>query len=92
MSSSRARIIVTGLVQGVYYRADTQREAARMGLTGWVRNRRDGSVEIVAEGKKGDIEKLVQWCRLGPPGAVVDNVEVEWSEPAGGFDKFSIRY
>lgn len=92
MAEARAEIVVAGIVQGVYFRANTQRVASRLGLTGWVRNRVDGSVEVVAEGEKGAVEELVSWCRQGPPGAEVERVEVNWSEHTGQFKQFSIRY
>lgn len=92
MAGARAEIVVTGIVQGVYFRANTQRVASRLGLTGWVRNRVDGGVEVIAEGKKGAVEELVSWCRQGPPGAEVERVEVNWSEYTGQFKQFSIRY
>ncbi len=88
----RADIIVTGIVQGVYYRADTQRQAAALGLTGWVRNEMDGSVGIATEGEKETIDTLIEWCHEGPPGARVDRVEVKWSEPTGQFQQFSIEF
>lgn len=92
MTEARAEIVVTGIVQGVYFRANTQRVASRLGLTGWVRNRVDGSVEVVAEGEKGAVEELVSWCRQGPPGAEVERIEVNWSEHTGQLKQFSIRY
>ena len=92
MSLVRADIIVTGIVQGVYYRADTQRQAAALGLTGWVRNEMDGSVGIAAEGEKEAIDTLIEWCHEGPPGARVGRVEVKWSEPTGQFQQFSIEF
>ncbi len=88
----RADIIVTGIVQGVFYRADTQQQAAALGLTGWVRNEMDGSVGIAAEGEKETIDTLIEWCHEGPPGARVDRVEVKWSEPTGQFQQFSIEF
>jgi acylphosphatase len=92
MSLVRADIIVTGIVQGVYYRADTQRQAAALGLTGWVRNEMDGSVGISAEGEKEAIDTLIEWCHEGPPGARVERVEVKWYEPTGQFQQFSIEF
>lgn len=80
------RIRVTGRVQGVWYRGWTVAQARALGLTGWVRNRRDGSVEILAEGPKAAITELVRRCREGPPAARVDLVESEESDetaPAG---------
>lgn len=89
---SRARIKVSGRVQGVYYRATTCDVARKLGLKGWVRNCEDGSVEIVAEGEKSSIEELVKWCWKGPPAAVVKNVEVKWEEYKNEFNDFRVRY
>ena len=71
-SRVRARLRVTGLVQGVFYRQSTASEAGRLGLVGSVRNLSDGSVEVVAEGARAAVEGLVAWCRRGPPSAHVD--------------------
>jgi acylphosphatase len=83
-----ARIIVHGMVQGVFFRASTRDEARRLGLAGWVRNLPDGSVEVLAEGRPEDVERLAAWCRRGPPAARVDNVTVLPAEPAAlaGFE------
>jgi acylphosphatase len=82
-NAAAARIRVTGLVQGVFYRASTRDAAIRLGLSGWVRNASDGSVEVFAEGEAETVRKLVDWCRQGPPSAVVREVSVDWSEPVG---------
>jgi acylphosphatase len=87
----RAHIKICGRVQGVYYRASMVQEARKTGLTGWVRNCADGSVEAVAEGARPAIESLLAWCRHGPPGARVDNVEVNWQAAAGGLSGFVVR-
>ena len=79
----RARIRVTGLVQGVGYRQSTVFEAERLGVSGSVRNLPDGSVEALAEGTRAAVEALVAWCRSGPPGAQVEAVEVWWEPPSG---------
>ncbi|TFW18003.1 acylphosphatase [Duganella callida] len=71
------RLVVTGLVQGVGYRASFERQALRLGLRGWVRNRRDGSVEATVEGAAPALEEIVAWARKGPPSARVDHVAVE---------------
>ncbi|MFH1766631.1 MAG: acylphosphatase [Patescibacteria group bacterium] len=92
MSKARAHILITGRVQGVYFRSYTRAEAEKFNLSGWVRNSIGGSVEIVAEGEKKDIEKLIAWCHKGPSSANVVNVEVEWHEYKGEFDRFSIEY
>ena len=88
----RASIHVTGFVQGVYYRYSTQRKAEELGLVGTVRNMPDGSVFVVGEGEEGDLKRLIEWCRKGPPGARVDKVDVRWEEPRGRFSGFSIDY
>ncbi len=86
--NARAHLRIYGQVQGVFFRASTESEARRLGLTGWVRNRPDGSVEVVAEGPKATLEELAAWCRHGPPRAQVDRLDVEWSEASGEFSGF----
>ena len=86
----RARIRVTGLVQGVFYRQSTSREAVRLGLSGAVRNLSDGSVEVEAEGVRSAVEALVAWCRHGPPSARVEGLDVAWEPPTGGEGPFSV--
>lgn len=89
---ARAHLIVHGRVQGVYYRAETQMAATRIGVCGWVRNRRDGTVEAVAEGPENDVAALIEWCKNGPPRARVDKVDVTWQDYRQEFTEFSIRY
>jgi len=72
----RARAIVEGRVQGVFYRDSCCREALRLGVRGWVRNRADRSVEVVAEGPRDRVDQLLDWCRQGPPRAVVSTISV----------------
>ena len=88
----RARLKVTGLVQGVFYRASTETQARTLGLTGWVRNCVDGSVEVVAEGSEADLRSLESWCQRGPAGARVSVVELEWLPASGEFVGFEIRH
>ena len=83
MSAARARLRVVGMVQGVFYRQSAADEAARLRLSGTVRNLPDGSVEVVAEGPREGVEALVEWCRRGPPAARVEAVHLAWEEPAG---------
>lgn len=90
--NARVHVIVSGIVQGVFFRANTKSEADRLGVSGWVRNRVDGTVEITAEGKKEIIERFIQWCRKGPPGAVVKNMELNREEHKGEFKSFNISY
>jgi acylphosphatase len=87
----RARVIVAGRVQGVWFRANTLGEAQRLGLGGWVRNLAGGEVEAAFEGPRGDVEEAVAWCRRGPPSARVDFCDVIW-EPLEGEGPFAIRH
>ena len=88
----RVHIKVHGRVQGVFFRAHTQEAASRLGLTGWVKNTYDGGVEAVAEGDRKELEKLVSWCRHGPPSARVNSIDVEWIEATGEFRGFRVTY
>ncbi|MCL3818257.1 acylphosphatase [Aeromicrobium wangtongii] len=84
----RRHVIVRGTVQGVFFRASCESEANRLGVTGWVANRPDGSVEGAFEGSAEAVDQLVKWCRVGPPRAEVTDVEVTEQEPVGeiGFE------
>jgi len=88
---SRAHVFVSGLVQGVFFRANTRDEARRMGLTGWVRNLPDGRVEVVFEGDKGDVDAMIKWCREGPEAARVDHIDIQREAYKNEFMEFSIR-
>jgi acylphosphatase len=88
---ARLRLIVKGRVQGVFFRYSTLEEARKLGLTGWVRNVPSGEVEIVAEGKRRDLEILWAWAQVGPPGACVAEVREEWSEFSNEFRDFRVR-
>jgi acylphosphatase len=87
----RVRITVRGTVQGVGFRAYTQQEARALGLRGFVRNRPSGDVEIVAEGEREPLERLVAWARRGPPAATVESVDVQDVEPTEALTDFGIR-
>ena len=89
---ARVHILVSGLVQGVFFRSETKVRAEEFGLFGWVRNLEDGRVEIVAEGEKEKLEKLISWAKKGPDSARVDNLEIDWQEYQGEFSQFDIRY
>ena len=89
---NRIRIKVRGEVQGVLYRSGTVQVAQKLGLTGSVKNSLDGSVEIVAEGEKDTLEKLLKWCREGSSYAKVEDIEVSWEEPTGEFSTFEVLY
>jgi acylphosphatase len=85
---TRAHLLVSGKVQGVFYRAKTKETARRLGINGWVRNLPDGQVEAVFEGPKEAIAALIDWCHEGPAAAEVTQVAVEYGEPEGlqGFE------
>lgn len=86
----RVALVVSGRVQGVAFRQSTAEEAARLGLTGFVRNLPDGRVEAEAEGERAAVERLVAWCRRGPPLARVDDVAVSWQEATGATGPFVV--
>jgi acylphosphatase len=88
----RIHAIVSGHVQGVSYRASAASAARRLGLTGWVRNRSDGTVELEAEGPEDRIAALLAWCQEGPPAARVDGVAVADLAPTGAEPDFAVRY
>lgn len=88
----RVHLKIKGYVQGVFYRATARETALRLGLTGWVRNRPDGSVEAVAEGTEEAVDHFIEWCQSGPSGASVQNVEVRRELATGEFPSFQIRY
>jgi acylphosphatase len=83
VSDARARVVVRGRVQGVFFRVETRDRARSLGLSGWVRNAPDGSVEAVFEGDRERIESMLAWCRRGPSLARVDEVQAEWEDPVG---------
>lgn len=88
---ARARVIITGRVQGVFFRSETQRAAERLGVNGWVRNLPDGTVEAVFEGDRQAVEDTVAWCHQGAPMARVADVRVVWETFGGDLKGFAIR-
>ncbi|TRO51427.1 acylphosphatase [Candidatus Bathyarchaeota archaeon] len=88
----RAHILVTGRVQGVFYRSETKRNADHHDVKGWIRNLSNGKVEAVFEGEKEDVEMLIGFCEHGPLGAKVTKVQVTWENYSGTFDRFRIKY
>lgn len=88
----RAHVIVSGRVQGVFFRAETKRAAERFGVGGWVRNRADGTVEATLEGPRQAVDDTIAWCHHGPPMARVTDVKVSWEEHSGESKEFSILY
>jgi acylphosphatase len=91
-SSARVHATVHGRVQGVNFRYYTTRTARRLGLAGWVANRRDGTVETIAEGEHSDLEEFVDFLHRGSPAARVEDVDVEWESPRDEFEGFRVRY
>jgi acylphosphatase len=89
---ARARVLIEGRVQGVFFRASTRDEARARGLTGWARNLPDGRVEALFEGDKRLVEDMLKWCQKGPPYAYVDHIEVEWQTHQGDLVDFRIVY
>ncbi|MCD4686294.1 MAG: acylphosphatase [Anaerolineae bacterium] len=88
----RLHAIIHGYVQGVSFRAYTQREAAQLKITGWVKNNWDGTVETIAEGPRAQIAAFERWLHRGPRMATVDRVASTTSEATGEFSRFNIRY
>jgi acylphosphatase len=88
----RAHVFVSGMVQGVFFRSETQYEAKKRGVKGWVRNLPDGRVEAVFEGEEEKVKELINFCKHGPPGARVTSVDVRWENYTGEFKDFEIRY
>lgn len=79
----RRRVVISGGVQGVFFRASCQQEAARHRVAGWVSNRVDGAVEAVFEGSEAAVEQMIVWSRTGPPRATVDQVQIHTESPTG---------
>jgi acylphosphatase len=91
-SKKRVTIQVFGMVQGVFFRANTRDFAQKLGLRGTVRNVRDGSVEIVAEGKEEDLNKLITFAKEGPPSSKVYNIDVNWEDAKDDLPYFRVIY
>jgi acylphosphatase len=92
MEKVRARVIIEGRVQGVFFRYHTQEMAYQLDLKGWVKNHRDGRVEALFEGEKEKINQIIQWCHQGPPEARVTKVHLHWEDYSGEFDDFVISH
>ena len=90
MALKQVQMRVHGRVQGVFFRASAQREARRLGLTGWVKNRKDSSVELVAEGEETGIKDFIAWAQHGPSAARVEKVDVRWRSFVGDYFAFRI--
>jgi acylphosphatase len=88
----RLQATIHGRVQGVAFRHYAQLRARDLELTGYVRNRWDGTVEIVAEGPRDALDEFLLFLRVGPRAAVVTRADVEWREPSGQFSRFEVRF
>jgi acylphosphatase len=88
----RGHVYISGRVQGVFFRAETQRAANSFNLTGWVRNLADGRLEALIEGENADVDNMIAWCRKGPPAARVEKLIVTEEPSTGEFQDFSIKY
>ena len=89
---TRLQAVVHGRVQGVSYRYHTQRCATELGLTGYVRNEWDGTVQVVAEGSRQAVQELLAFLHVGPRAALVTQDDTQWPAPTGGFDRFEVRH
>ncbi len=92
MGKARAHVLISGKVQGVFYRVNTKRMADKLGVKGWIRNLPDGRVEAVFEGDEEAVKRLISWWWIGPPGAKVTNIEVEWEEYLGEYESFKVLH
>ncbi|OEU81042.1 MAG: acylphosphatase [Desulfobacterales bacterium S5133MH4] len=92
MKKTRAHVIINGRVQGVCFRMETRRAALKRGVTGWVRNRSDYTVEAVFEGEEPDVRSMLKWCDVGPRLARVSEVSLSWKPYTGEFVSFDITF
>lgn len=87
----QTHLFISGAVQGVFFRASVATKARNLGLAGWVRNLPNSSVELIAEGEETKLKQLIEWCRMGPPAARVEHVDISWGEVGGNLKAFQIR-
>ena len=88
---ARIHLLISGEVQGVFFRASTRRMASEIGVKGYIRNLPNEMVEVVAEGRKPQLDRLIEFCRRGPEGAKVDEISIEWGKPKNEFTNFTVR-
>jgi len=88
----RVVLKISGRVQGVFYRINTKEKATKLNIGGYIKNKLDGTVNIIAEGEKNNLKELVKWCYQGSPSAKVENVDEKWEKYTGGFNNFEIKY
>ncbi len=91
MPEARAAVRIIGRVQGVWFRQSTKQTAKNFGVTGWVRNNPDRSVEAVFEGERNDVQSVIDWCKHGPEMARVDDLQIDWQHATGEFCDFQVR-
>ena len=91
-NKDRAHVIISGRVQGVFFRVETKRAADGFGVLGWVRNLKEGSVEAMLEGDQDRVDALLEWCKEGPAHAQVSDVKLDWQDYTGEFSGFDISY
>jgi len=89
---ARAHVFVSGRVQGIFFRSETKHKAESHNVKGWVRNLPDGRVEAVFEGEEETVKALIEFCKRGPPGARITNIDLRWEKFAGEFGAFRVRY
>lgn len=92
MKAKRWKLIISGRVQGVSYRASAKAQANKLNILGYTKNLPDGNVEIIAEGREDQLDELLSWCRTGPPEAAVSSIDVEKQEATGEFTGFGILH
>jgi len=92
MDKIRAHVVISGMVQGVFFRSHAVHQATSLGLTGWVKNLDDGSVEAVFEGDKSQVEKMIKWCHKGPSMAIVEKADIKYEDYRGEFRSFNVSY
>ncbi|MDA2922945.1 acylphosphatase [Patescibacteria group bacterium AH-259-L07] len=92
MMEKQVKLKIYGQVQGVFFRMHTQRKAQRLGLGGWVKNEKDGSVTAIAVGEEDKLKEFINWAHHGSEFAQVDDIKIEWSEPKENFTNFEIKY
>lgn len=86
----QARLLISGKVQGVFYRASCEEVALKYGLNGWVRNLSSGQVEVVVQGEEDKVKKLIEWCKKGPPHASIANIDIKWEEVMKQLQSFEV--
>ncbi len=89
---SNVHVVISGKVQGVWFRVNTKQKAEQLGVTGWVKNREDGRVEAIFEGEEKYVKEMLEWCQNGPPLAKVDNVDIEKNLNTDQYEDFTIKY